>query len=139
MANADKFRQKQVDSLSVAQASSQLMDVYTVSRKLTPSQAKKREDTRRRNIAAWKASIDRAKKRAGNIPVVRRFTGMGPCIQAGLLVRETEKYIFYADGCFDASKIESATVKRFKKDGIKMPHVEPCHGCKDHPTREATF
>lgn len=87
----------------------------------------------RRVVAqARRSANEHDKKLADGIPIVRKSIGVGHCTSVGLFVRETESFIFYADRCFDAKEIETATVKKLKKNGVKRPHLEACIGCRDH-------
>ncbi|WP_413432276.1 hypothetical protein [Crateriforma spongiae] len=114
----------------------ELVDVFTVARQTTPAQDRQREKTRQRKIRIWKKGIEKMHAQANGTPIVRESIGMGKCTKAGLFIRETESFIFYAEGCFDATQVEHATVKRLKKDGLRGPHLEACPGCKDHPSQE---
>lgn len=127
-------------SYSSSTRSTAVLDhVFTVERQTTPAQRQKREEQRQRNIRLCKAANEKRLEKAGGIPIVRRSIGMGKCTRAGLFIRETDAFIFYAENCYDATEIESAPVKRLKKNGLKGPHLEPCAGCEDHPSRECSM
>lgn len=53
--------------------------------------------------------------------VVRKFSAAGPCLPQGVLLGESEQFLFYLDG---------ARKRRTKKTpGSWLVHVEPCTSC----------
>jgi len=57
---------------------------------------------------------------------------IGPCLTAGLVVRETPKfYVLEVRNGYDREKGEwNVTNTRVRKSRV---HVEPCRSCTDHP------
>lgn len=53
--------------------------------------------------------------------LVRTFSAAGPCLTQGVLLGESEQFVFYLSG---------ARKRRLKKTpGSRLVHTEPCHSC----------
>lgn len=59
---------------------------------------------------------------------VRELNWAGPCIDLGVLTRETKAFWFFSRN--------GGREERVKKDGLRGKyhiHMEPCDRCVDHP------